>query len=733
MRTVRLIAKWDRANARRNVVAIILIVGLAIIPSLYSWFNILAAWDPYGNTKNVKIAVANSDAGYTGHLIPLNINVGEQLVSSLRANDQFDWQFTDREDAIDGTRSGKYYAAVAVPEDFSQHMMSVFSDDEQQATITYYTNEKKNPLAPKLTGAGADGVTAQVNKAFSEEVDNVALTVLDTLVGDLNSDSARSQISALSDHLLTLSDRMGAVSVSLDSYANVITTSLELVDSADALTKGVQPTVDAARQALDTAKGAAGQQTNAIDATKDAVSAALDASAASYQAAANAVDGAYGSADSSTGDLSAAIRSQASAVDGQASATQTLRDRLASAFASLPDGGGQIAKDTLAAFDRAVARQGALRDSLNAAADKVDQGRSDAGSARGDAQALAQQAAQAVADAKASFDTDLGPLLQQLSQNLNDASAAAGNVGDDLNGFLTGLSGTTDTIKGRLTDTQAKIKDASATLTDSAKRLTDAKAQIDKALSSGDLGAIQAAIGSDPAALADAISAPVKVDRQAVYPVGSFGSQMTPFYTILSLWVGALLMTTMLRTELTERQRDELATITGKRPTLAQEFFGRSAIYLGMGVAQAVLACLGLLFFVDVSCTYPVLFVLAGVVASIVFAFINYTLTAVFGALGKAISVLLLVFQLAGSGGSFPVQMLPDMFTKLAPLLPTTHAFNAMRSAMAGIYHGDYWIQLGCLLLFVVPMLLIVMPLRRPLAKGSEFIEGELHRTGLFQ
>lgn len=129
-RTVKMIwgiFKRDMCHATRNVIAVIVSMGLVVVPALYAWFNIAASWDPYGNTKALKVAVANNDKGYKSDLIPVRVNVGETIISTLHANDQLDWQFVKSDKAIDGVKSGEYYAAIVIPKGFSADMMTLFS------------------------------------------------------------------------------------------------------------------------------------------------------------------------------------------------------------------------------------------------------------------------------------------------------------------------------------------------------------------------------------------------------------------------------------------------------------------------------------------------------------------------------------------------------------------------------------------------------------------------------
>ena len=165
----------------------------------------IAAWDVFGNTGNLKIAVASVDEGYESDLVPVKINVGEQVISSLRANDQIKWVFTDKEDAIDGAKSGKYYAAVVIPERFSRDMMTFYSDDAKHAKIIYYSNEKKNAISPKVTDQGADAISVQVNQAFAKTLSDTALSLAQGLVTYADNADVDGHIGELANHVGWLS------------------------------------------------------------------------------------------------------------------------------------------------------------------------------------------------------------------------------------------------------------------------------------------------------------------------------------------------------------------------------------------------------------------------------------------------------------------------------------------------------------------------------------------------
>ena len=125
----------DMRTACRNVMGAVMLVGLIVIPMLFTWFNVLASWDPFDNTSQLKVAVASKDTGYESDLLPVPINVGNQVLNELRANEQLDWVVTTSDEAIEGTKSGEYYAAIVLPEDFSTDMMNFYTDGSQPCLL----------------------------------------------------------------------------------------------------------------------------------------------------------------------------------------------------------------------------------------------------------------------------------------------------------------------------------------------------------------------------------------------------------------------------------------------------------------------------------------------------------------------------------------------------------------------------------------------------------------------
>ena len=187
---------------------------------------------------------------------------------------------------------------------------------------------------------------------------------------------------------------------------------------------------------------------------------------------------------------------------------------------------------------------------------------------------------------------------------------------------------------------------------------------------------------------------------------------MAPLYTTLALFIGSLLILVVVKPTVSDRTREQLSD-----PQPRQLFMGRFGVLAFLSLAQTTVMGLGNLLFLQVQVAEPALFMLCFWIAGLVFTFLIYALVAAFANLGKAVAVLLLIIQVTGCGGSFPLQLLPPFVQALSPWLPATHVVNAMRAAMFGTYGADFWTEIGLLLLFLTPAALIGLVLRKPLAK----------------
>lgn len=735
MRNIIAIFKRDLSRIRGSVVALIVAVGLVIVPTLYAWFNIAGSWDPYGNTGNLKVAVANSDNGYMSDLIPVRVNIGDTVVSALRENDQLDWRFVSESDAVEGVRSGEYYAAVVIPENFSSRMMTVFSSDAEHAEIVYYENQKANAIAPRVTDKAASTVRQQIDETFAKTISDVGLATTSSLLEFMDGDQIAAYAGNLSGTLAGAITTLRDASGSVDEFAGLLQSSTGLLDStSDLLASAGTASKDAEALVGDAKTGLSGMH-DALDAAVAAINQSLKDSAGDYDAAAKAIDEAFGAADAHVSLTVTQLRDASAGVAKRASDMRDVQDNILAVErdvegSNLPE---KLKAELVQKIDivantvgNVANQQELLAKHLSDAAASLETGAADA---RAKAQAVKDGIAEAkgsIGGVKDSYNATLKQQISDLSDAVADVARRGSDMADDLGATVTDLSHAASALSDDLAGAHEVLAGASADLVSAADDLQRLKEGLDTAVTSGDLDRVRELIGSDPAALADALAAPVALDRQAVYHIKNYGSAMAPFYTTLSIWVAGIVLAAMLKANVDEADVKALGN-----PRLHELYLGRYAFFALLAFAQATLVCAGDLLFFGIQCEHPFQFMLVGWLAGFVFSNMIYTLTVSFGDIGKAIAVVLLVMQVAGSGGTFPIEMTADFFQAVYPFLPFTHAINAMHAAMAGAYGMEFWIELGTLALYLIPSLALGLVFRRPVIRANRWIIEKLEETKL--
>ena len=715
MRAVGNVLRLARNGCARlvaNAMSVIITIGLVVLPSLFAWYNILACWDVFDNTGNLKVAVANADAGYESDLVPLRVNVGEQVVSALRANDQIDWVFTTEEDAVDGARGGRYYAAVVIPETFSRDMLTFYEPGAERAKIDYYENEKTNAIAPKITDQGASTVSYQVNEVFAETLSETALGIAEALARSLEEGDASGVLSALVARANGAADRMDEAASVLESYAALVSSAQGLAEGASGLVSSAQQASSGALDGAGSASDAARSLADALEQASSDLSGALDRAEAGAASVTEAIGGLFDAAASNAAESAGALRSEADALDGRIAALretatqlEQLRDAASDALRPAIDSALLLANASAELLEDA-------RDGLRAAADAVEAGSADAQGMREEIVASAEAAQASIAQLRDDFENNVAPGLHALAadatalaESVGAAAEALGRVGDDLSGSAASAGAT-------LSEAPAAITGAADDLSASAASLRDLATRISDALEHGDIDQVRALLTADIETLSKAAAAPVGIERTALYPVQNFGSAMAPLYTALALFIGSLLILVALRPA-----PSEAAVRALENPKPWQLFLGHFGTIAALSLAQTTVMALGNLLFLQVQVAHPLLFLVCFWVSGLVFAFIIYALVAAFANLGKALAVLLLIVQVTGCGGSYPLQILPGFVQAVSPFLPATHVVDALRAAMMGTYGTDFWVSIGCLALFVIPAAVIGLVLRKPLSR----------------
>ncbi|PJM79031.1 YhgE/Pip domain-containing protein [Bifidobacterium scaligerum] len=716
MKTIWKLFIGDVKRITSNVVSIIIVIGLVMIPGLFTWFNVAACWDPFSNMKNLKFAVANVDDGYKSDLVPIKITVGDQVVNALRANSQLDWTITTKTDAIEGAKSGKYYAAIVIPKSFSKDMMTFFSDDAHNAKLTYYRNEKKNALAPNLLNEGADEVAAEINTTFAQTITSSALEIASSLADQLEKPEAKDKLVSFNSNIADFATRLTDTADMLGAYGSLTQSAQLLLDTSNSLIDQASVSAKRANTDLSGAKSGVDSVAGALKTTTSTMNQALSSSADSFDAVATSIDSLYSDADSGANSVASELDSQAANVGEQISYYNEIRTTMASI----------LGEDSLTVrmLDRSIARQTALQNALTSAANDVRTGNQKAQGQHDEVKQLATQAKDSITGIQSDFTNNVQPQIESLSASVSDAATLLSSNSDQLKTSMDELKASSSDASAMLSDARTTLSKVSSKLRSASTELSTFNAKLGAALNTGDMSMVKDLLSSDPETLAATLAAPVQLKRKAVFPVANFGSSMAPFYTLIPLWVGSLLMVVTLKTTVSRRIRRELGD-----PRPHQLYLGHYGVFALIALIQATVSLGGDLLFLDVQAVHPMLFMLSGWLSALLFSLFMYTMVVSFGNVGKAIGVLMLIVQITGANAAYPVQMLPDFIAKISPVLPLTHSVTMMRAAIAGIYNLDYWKAAGWLVAFIPPLLLLGLLLRKPLVRFNQWYVAKVEST----
>ena len=723
------VAAYDAHNVFKNVISLVVCVGMIVIPSFYAWFNIWGSWDPYKNTANLKVAVVNLDEGYTSDLIPVDVNFGVRTESELKASKSIGYTIVDSEDeAVEGVKSGTYYAAVVIPADFSERMLTYFADSTDKPEVYFYQNEKANAIAAIVTDKASAAVQKDINQSFASSLTSAAAGVR-TLATQLDSALAQTQkrLSDTSGNLRSYAAIAGSASQLLDQLdsdgSGTLSSALDASGMLRSGTDGVQSLSDALDGATSSINDSFANSASDFDNVKSALDEAFDAAAGHTDQLVDALTQAKGTVDSRVAKLQDLYDS----MDGTDAITKEYRDQfeIGSSEWEIVNSYTVEIEGLNAKVKQALDDAKQLDDGLAKAISDIQNTQSSASDARTTLDGLVDQAKTSIANISSDYEQGLRSSLSDMNSSLQDAASKADAMKTQLDNVSSSLKDTAATASKSMGDVQGSLLDAADQLDSAAAKLGDIHTKIQDALDSGDLDQLRTILSANTEDLASFISTPVSMDRTAVFAVANNGSGMAPFYSTLAIWIGGVVLCALVKTAPSDRFLKKIHA----RPT--DSYIGRIIFFLVIGFFQSTLVIAGDLWFLGIQCQHPMLFFLTGWLESFIFINIIYALTASFGDVGKAIAVVLMVIQVAGSGGTFPKEMLPVVFQKLYPFLPFVHGEDAMRACIAGIYQNDYWFCMLRLACFIIPALLLGLILRRPVIHLNHWLEEKLESTKL--
>lgn len=726
MKTIFKIFLRDLRRIHKNVVAIIVVMGISVIPACYAWFNIAACWDPYGNTQDLTVAVANADDGYDSQLINLNLNLGKQIVSSLKENDQIGWKFTSVKKAKNGVKSGKYYAAIVIPKDFSRDLLSVFTGNTDNAKLEYYTNEKENAIAPKITDKGADAVQQQINQTFTQTIAETASGALEVISQNVDGEQGDAFLQKLTEVLEDTSSDLSSMGKTVDSFADMakavntlLSSTQTALPSLDQIGESGKATLSETGDLLESTQASMKTVTDTLDGAVNQSKNFADSLASTANTALDTIDSDGNLAAEHLSDLSQNVDAEVERLSGYLSVLDQIKDDLQNLPIPLDT---TVVDQMSASLESAIDKEQAISQKLEEVSSSIQDGIQLSSQTRSDLQALITDSSQDLSDVKDRYRQTIQPQLTELTDSLKSTGSSLGEILDQTQEDTANLGQILGSSNASLSDAQASLEETSSLLANAQEKVHSTLTKIQAARENNPDSPLSELLKTSPSTMGQFLASPVQLETERLYPIDNYGSAMACFYSSLAIWVGGVVMVALLKVDV-----DEDKSLKNLKPH--QKYLGRYLIFLILGLIQSTIICMGDLWFLEIQCIHPFYFLLAGWISSFVYVNIIYSLTVAFGDIGKAICVVLLVIQIAASGGFFPIEVEPAFFLNAYPLLPFTYSINALRECVAGMFQNYYWINLGKLMIFYILALALGLVLRKPLIKIMERFNEKLEST----
>lgn len=712
MKNIFKIYKNDLKDIFTNKVLLVIIIGLCILPSLYAWFNIKASWDPYGNTGNISVAVINEDSG--AEIMNKKVNMGDELVKELKTNKDLGWKFVDRKKALEGVNSGKYYAYIEIPSNFSENLTSLVSKDIKKGTIIYTVNEKINAIAPKITSKGATTIQNEVNQTVVKTVSEVVLKAFK---------EAGIEIEKQLPKLSTLESNLVEVQGKFKDIDKVVDTAVDATDKVSDIIKDIQNDMPLIKDTITNSKNLSSDIKSFLNDSKTGLSQLspilkndLGLISEISSNAKNAVSDLIDAINKGSESAPQLIDNLSTKLSDLASSTNTLTKFLEKLNKLVP--GNQL-KSVIDSLNSISAKLDTAVSSLQTIKNQVANGEKPPLTNLNNLLKVIGDVNTITSSILNNFDSKIqGPISNIIEDSfkvadniiavLDSAEKKLPAVEDILNTTLS-FSGSAEKGASFIKEKLPYAKSVVDTLVDSMKKINN----------SSEINELISLLKSDVLKRSDFLKQPVDLVENRLYPIKNYGSAMAPFYTVLSLWVGILLLMSLLSTNVHGDYKPN------------EVYFGRGLTFLTLTIIQALIVSLGDIYFLKVQAVNIPLFILISVFTSIVFTAIVYSLVSIFGNVGKAIGVVLLVIQVAGSGGTFPIQVTPQFFQNVYPLLPFTYAISAMREAVGGIYMPNLTKDISTLAIFIVVFVIFTVFFKKPINKVTEKIQDRFNESDL--
>ena len=712
----------DAMRLLKAPAAIIVVVALLVLPSVYTWYNVVAFWNPYKATGNLQVCVVNQDSGAESDATG-SLNVGDRIAATLLENEQLSWTEEEYDAAMDDLKAGKLYAVYVIPRDFTECLLSPLSGQVKRPQLHYFVNEKLGPVSPKITDNAASTLDQTINSMFVQTVSDVAVQAVDEAMQKAESDVVefRSGIMSRADEAgvavaqvrETIAGIQGATG---EAKRKVVTARDALVDASALIDDAQAVLADAESQADSVQAGLSEASSQALPALADVL---VRVSQVTSLASATA-DGLVASSTAAQGKVNKAIVQVQPVID----ALQGLASDLRKTSADLPDDSKLKAGLDEAATDAEErgSRLQAVVDEATAANERLTGTLENADeSARSLNEAVQQvselfqgytgnlfgTAAPAVNDSllqMSSTCSQLSSAIAGLHMVVQQAQAGLGQLDEVLDGCEGAVSRTGDLMGSVQQDVDTLLADA---------RMLGSADDIADMVKNGTLNS---------QSISEFMGAPTELSTVKIFPLNAYGAAMAPLFMNLTFWIGAFMLVIIFRLEVDDEGVKNL--------TLAQRYLSRFILFCSYAVLQGVICCVGTLALGVQAANAPAL-ILAAAITSLAYLSIIYALSSTFRHIGQGLCIVLVFAQIPGGSGLYPIELTSSFFQAIYPVLPFSYGIDAMREAIGGFY-GNYYVHdlvvLGVFFFGALAFGLIMSPLMSNVVRmaSKQIREGDL-------
>ena len=670
MKQIIEIFKSDIKEIFRKVNTWIIIIGLIFLPSMYAWPNILSSWDPYSHTNNIKVAVISEDEGAT--VEGKNVNLGESLITNLKGNKNLDWQFvSSKQQAENGVKIGDFYASIVIPKSFSSDITSITRGELKKATIEYTVNEKINAISPKITNSGASALANTIGKNFVEVANGVIFEKLHEAGVKFEEnlpaiEQVKEKINNLNDNFSNYENSLNELIGKVDRGYNVLNTiqgtlpeidraatnSIMLANKTNVTIKNVENFNEIMLKNINT------QLDKVIEISGEVVKVAeliqkKPTNPEETKAKMKALDSRFESAEKRL-DIAKDIFEFLNSLSDQ------------NLFQK------QLTKINTMESD--ISKLRTLNKKIYSNIDKYD---TIGNNVKVEFLKTSKRVNRNSIDFKKKLNTEVAPLVKRV---LTNADTKIRNVSS----VISRAQAQIPTINAKISEAEVKIQTVQGKLLKLQGEMPEIKEKVqkltgivNKADGEIDTNALFNLLKVDYKQQAEFFANPVQLKENQLYHIKNYGSAMTPFYTVLSIWVGALLMSSLLTTKVEDEENKY-------KPY--QKYFGRGLLFMIISLLQTLIITLGDMYLLGTQANSPYRFVIYALLISLLFSAIIYTTVCLLGNVGKAVCIILLVLQIGSSGGTFPIQMTSSFFQALYPKVPFTYSISLLREAVGGVY-----------------------------------------------